>query len=102
MQNPNTEPNPKETVSQEEIQQQETQQQNNDNKLLSPMTSILIQPRLRAPTPDYRPATPETNVEYNSFFLLNSFPLLSYVREVYVMFRVFSSLSVSPIFSKSC
>jgi hypothetical protein len=46
----NTEPNPKETVSQEEIQQLETQQQNNDKKLLSPKASVLIQPRLRAPS----------------------------------------------------
>jgi hypothetical protein len=47
MQNPNTEPNPKETGSQEEIQHEETQQ-SKDNKLLSPKTSVLIQPRLRA------------------------------------------------------
>jgi hypothetical protein len=51
MQNPNTEPNPKETVNQEEVQQQETQQQNNDNKLLSPKASVLIQPRPRALSP---------------------------------------------------
>jgi hypothetical protein len=50
MQNPNTEPKPKETVSQEQIQQQETQQQNNDNKILSPKASVLIQPRPRAPS----------------------------------------------------
>jgi len=37
--------NPKETVSQEVTQQQETQQQNNDNKLLSPKASVLIQSR---------------------------------------------------------